>query len=465
MTARKLRFAVPHPLVLLTACVILAAVGSHLLPAGEYERRDDEATGRSVVVAGTYHEVDPSPVSFFDAIVALPRGMADAAEVIFLVFLIGGAFTVVDETGALKRGVTSLIRSLRGRDLLVIPVVSLFFATGGVVENMQEEIIPLIPVLLILTRRLGFTPMVAVAMSAGAAFVGSAFSPINPFQVSIAQRLAELPPMSGAGFRIVFLVIALAFWIAMTMRYARRTRGSRRHADDDAAGVDGGSGGSHGPGGEGVRASDLGIFALVLATFGVVVAGMMLWHWGFNELSAAFFIMGVIVGLLSGMKIGGTAEAYVRGFRSMAYAGLLIGFARAIYVVLQDGRIVDTIVHAMFTPLEGLPVLASSFGMVAAHTAIHVPVPSVSGQAVLTMPLLVPLSDLLGMSRQVTVLAYQYGAGLCELLTPTNGALMAILASAGVRYEDWIRHVVPLYLGLVTLGLVAIAVAIGVGLQ
>ena len=466
MTARKLRFAVPHPLVLLTACVILAAVGSHLLPAGEYERRDDEATGRSVVVAGTYHEVDPSPVSFFDAIVALPRGMADAAEVIFLVFLIGGAFTVVDETGALKRGVTSLIRSLRGRDLLVIPVVSLFFATGGVVENMQEEIIPLIPVLLVLTRRLGFTPMVAVAMSAGAAFVGSAFSPINPFQVSIAQRLAELPLMSGAGFRIVFLVIALAFWIAMTMRYARRTRrGSSTHADDDAAGVDGGSGGSHGTGGEGVRASDLGIFALVLATFGVVVAGMMLWHWGFNELSAAFFLMGVIVGLLSGMKIGGTAEAYVRGFRSMAYAGLLIGFARAIYVVLQDGRIVDTIVHAMFTPLEGLPVLASSFGMVAAHTAIHVPVPSVSGQAVLTMPLLVPLSDLLGMSRQVTVLAYQYGAGLCELLTPTNGALMAILASAGVRYEDWIRHVVPLYLGLVTLGLVAIAVAIGMGLQ
>ena len=175
--------------------------------------------------------------------------------------------------------------------------------------------------------------------------------------------------------------------------------------------------------------------------------------------------MAVIVGLLSGMKVGGTADAYVRGFRSMAYAGLLIGFARAIYVVLQDGRVVDTIVHALFTPLEGLPVLASSVGMVAAQTAIHVPVPSVSGQAVLTMPLLVPLSDLLGMSRQVTVLAYQYGAGLCELLTPTNGALMAILASAGIRYEDWVRHAFPLYLGLVALGLLAIALALAIGLQ
>ena len=458
--ARRFRFAVPHPLVLLTACVILAAIASHVLPAGEYERRDDEATGRSVVVAGTYHEVEPAPVSLFDAIVALPRGMADAAEVIFLVFLIGGAFTVVDETGALKRGVTSLIRSLRGEDLLVIPIVSLFFATGGVVENMQEEIIPLIPVLLILTRRLGFKPMVAVAMSAGAAFVGSAFSPINPFQVAIAQQLAELPLASGAVFRIVFLVIALTFWIGMTMRYARRTRGDVVPPADDGAAA------ANDPDStEGVRPTDLGIFTLVLGTFAVVVVGMMRWHWGFNELSAAFFIMGVIVGLLSGMKIGGTAEAYVRGFRSMAYAGLLIGFARAIYVVLQDGRVVDTIVHAMFTPLEGLPVLASSLGMVAAQTAIHVPVPSVSGQAVLTMPLLVPLSDLLGMSRQVTVLAYQYGAGLCELLTPTNGALMAILASAGIRYEDWIRHVLPLYLGLVVLGMGAIALALGIGLQ
>ena len=463
--ARRPRLSVPHPLVLLTACVLLAALASHLLPAGEYERRDDEATGQSLVVAGTYHEVDPSPVGLFDAIVALPRGMADAAEVIFLVFLIGGAFTVVDETGALKRGVASLIRSLRGRDLLVIPVVSVFFATGGVVENMQEEIIPLVPVLLILTRRLGFTPMVAVAMSAGAAFVGSAFSPINPFQVSIAQRLAELPLMSGSGFRIIFLALALTFWIGMTMRYARRTRESREDVAGDASAADGGRApGADGASHDGVRTSDLGIFALVFATFAMAVVGMMYLGWGFNELSAAFFVMGVIVGLLAGMRVQGTAEAYVRGFRSMAYAGLLIGFARAIYVVLQDGRIVDTIVHAMFTPLEGLPVLASSFGMVAAQTAIHVPVPSVSGQAVLTMPLLVPLSDLLGMSRQVTVLAYQYGAGLCELLTPTNGALMAILASAGVRYEDWIRHVVPLYLGLVALGLAAIAIALWVGL-
>ena len=450
MSESKRRFSVPHPLVLLTGCVILAAMASYVLPAGEFDRRDDPITGRSVVVAGTYHEVESNPVNLFDAIVALPRGMADAADVIFLVFLIGGAFTVIDETGALRRGETSLIRKLKGRDLLVIPIVSIFFAMGGVVENMQEEIIPLIPVLIILTRRLGFTPLVAVAMSAGAAFVGSAFSPINPFQVTIAQQLAELPALSAAGFRIVFLLLALTFWVSMTMRYAARTRGASEAVSDSDE--------------EGVTGADWGIFGLVGATFVLIVVGMLQWGWGFDQLSAAFFIMGLIVGGLAKMGMSGTAEAYVKGFRGMAYAGILIGFARAIYVVLQDGRIVDTIVHGMFTPLEGLPVLASSLGMIVAQAAIHVPVPSVSGQAVLTMPVLVPLSDLLGMSRQVTVLAYQYGAGLCDLITPTNGALMAILASAGVPYEDWIKFTVPLYGGLIALGAISIAIALAIGL-
>lgn len=450
MSESKRRFSVPHPLVLLTGCVILAAMASYVLPAGEFDRRDDPITGRSVVVAGTYHEVESNPVNLFDAIVALPRGMADAADVIFLVFLIGGAFTVIDETGALRRGVTSLIRKLKGRDLLVIPIVSIFFAMGGVVENMKEEIIPLIPVLIILTRRLGFTPLVAVAMSAGAAFVGSAFSPINPFQVTMAQQLAELPALSAAGFRIVFLLLALTFWVSMTMRYAARTRGASEAVSDSDE--------------EGVTGADWGIFGLVGATFVLIVVGMLQWGWGFDQLSAAFFIMGLIVGGLAKMGMSGTAEAYVKGFRGMAYAGILIGFARAIYVVLQDGRIVDTIVHGMFTPLEGLPVLASSLGMIVAQAAIHVPVPSVSGQAVLTMPVLVPLSDLLGMSRQVTVLAYQYGAGLCDLITPTNGALMAILASAGVPYEDWIKFTVPLYGGLIALGAISIAIALAIGL-
>ena len=447
MTEPRLR--VPHPLVLLTGCVILAALASHVLPAGEFDRRED-AAGRTVVVAGTYHEVESTPVGPFDSMMALPMGMADAASVIFLVFLIGGAFTVVDETGALRRATTSLIRALKGRDLLVIPIVSLFFGMGGVAENMQEEIIPLMPVLIILTSRLGFSPVVAVAMSAGAAFVGSAFSPINPFQVLIAQGVAEVPAVSGWEFRLVFLVLALGLWIWMTMRYAERSKTTPGKTEGDL--------------GETLPGGDKLILAMVASTFALIVVGLLRWGWGFDHLSAAFFIMGVLVGLVSRMGLGGTADAYVKGFRAMAYAALLIGFARAIHVVLDQGHIIDTIVYGMFTPLEGLPRLASALGMVVAQTAIHVPIPSVSGQAVLTMPVLAPLSDLLGLSRQVTILAYQYGAGLCDLVTPTNGALMAILASAGVRYEEWMKFAVPLYVCLVALGAVSIAIGIAINL-
>ncbi len=448
MTEPRLR--VPHPLVLLTACVLLAALASYVLPAGQFDRRQDDA-GREVVVAGTYQEVDPAPVDLFDAMVALPLGMADAASVIFLVFLIGGAFTVVDESGALRRATGSLVRSLGGRDLWVIPIVSAFFALGGVTENMQEEIIPLIPVLMILTSRLGFQPVVAVAMSAGAAFVGSAFSPINPFQVLIAQGVSEVPPVSGWQFRVVFLTLALALWIGITMRHAARTRTVPEASGESLE--------------EHMSPRDQVVLAMVAATFAAMVTGLLRWGWGFDEMSAAFFIMGVCVGAVSRMGFSGTADAYVRGFREMAYAALLIGFARAIYVVLDQGRIVDTIVHGIFTPLESMPQLASALGMIVAQAAIHVPVPSVSGQAVLTMPVLVPLSDLLGLSRQVAILAYQYGAGLCDLITPTNGALLAILAAAGVRYEEWVKFAGPLYLGLVALGAVAVAIGIAIGLQ
>lgn len=445
----------PHPLALLTGCVLLAAAASYVLPAGQFDRRDDPVTGRTLVVPGTYELVESDPVNAFEAMVALPRGMMGAGEVIFLVFLIGGAFTVVDETGALRRAIPSLVRSLKGRDLLIVPVVSLFFATGGVVQNMQEEIIPLIPVLMILVARLGFTPLVAVSMSAGAAFVGSAFSPINPFQVQIAQKAAEVEPMSGAGFRLVFLVLALALWIGMTMRHASATRiaaPTRSAVDDDDLGSS-------------MTGRDKIILGLVAATFATMVVGMQRWGWDFNEMSAAFFIMGVIVGIIARMGVGGTAEAYAKGFREMAYAALLIGFARAISTVLEDGLVIDTIVNGMFAPLADLPRLASALGMVVGQALLHVPVPSVSGQAVLTMPILVPLADLLGLSRQVVVLAYQYGAGLCDLVTPTNGALMAILAAAGVRYEEWMKFTVPLYLGLIVLGGISIAVAIAIGLQ
>jgi len=165
------------------------------------------------------------------------------------------------------------------------------------------------------------------------------------------------------------------------------------------------------------------------------------------------------------LGLGGTADAFGRGFQDMAFAAILVGVARAIFVVLEDGRIVDTLVHGIFTPIADLPVAVSGLGMMAAHIVIHIPVPSVSGHAVLTMPILAPLADLLGMSRQVAVLTYQYGAGLFDMITPTNGSLLAILAAGGVRYEDWLRFAWKWWLALTALGSVAVLIALATGLS
>lgn len=441
----------PHPLTLLTCGVLLAAALSYILPAGQFDRVEDEATDRTVVVAGTYERVERAPVGLFRAMVAVPRGMVDAAEVVFLIFLIGGAFTVVDQTGAFRSGVEWLTNRLADRDMLVIPAVAVAFAIGGITENLQEEIIAVVPALMILTRRLGFAPLVAVAMSAGAAFVGSSFSPMNPFQVGIAQKLSELPLLSGGLYRTAFLIVALSIWIGATMRLAARTRGPGDPTQT--------------PGDGRINPRHATVLGLVTATFAIMVYGLIALRWDFNEMSGLFFLMGIGVGLIGGLRVTGTAKAYADGFREMAYAALLVGFARAIFVVLDDGRIVDTIVNAMFSPLADLPLMLSALGMMVSHTIVHVPVPSTSGHAVLTMPLLVPLSDLLGLSRQVTILAYQYGAGLCELITPTNGALLAILGVAGVRYEDWLRFTIPWWLVLMGLGAISVVLAILIGLQ
>jgi uncharacterized ion transporter superfamily protein YfcC len=445
----RVRWRFPHPLALLFGIAILAALMSYALPAGEYERRTDSTTGRVVVVAGTYHAVESAPVGASELALAIPRGLIDAADIIVLVLLVGGAFTVLDEAGTLRRAVAVLVGHAHA-SLFTIPVVSVIFAMGGIVENMQEEIIALVPVLLVLTKRVGYPPIVAVAMSGGAAIVGSAFSPINPFQVQIAQKLAELPLGSGGLFRTAFLILALAWWIGMTMGYAARTRLPVRLSDEQ--------------GETEMTRRDVLTFAIVLMTFGVVIWGMTSRDWGFNDLSALFFIMGIVIGAVAGMGITRTAEAYAKGFGSMASAAVLIGFARAVFVVLQDGHIIDTMVHALLAPLDDLPLIVSSFGLMVAQTLIHVFVPSMTGNAVLTMPVLVPLSDLLQLSRQIIVLTYQYGAGLCELVTPTNGTLLAILSVAGLTYPEWMRFVFRLYSGLIALGAAAVAMALAIGL-
>ena len=256
--------------------------------------------------------------------VAIPKGLADAGVGCVSVFLVGGAFTVVDETGALRQAVEWLVRRLQRREALVIPIVSLAFAVGGALENMSEEIIALVPVLLLVTRRLGFDALTAVAISLGAAGVGAAFSPINPFQVQIAQKLAGLPLLSGATFRIVLMALALATWI-MRRRGATRCRTRRPTGGAPTSSKRAGSTRRRGA-----------VLVLVLATFVVFVYGVMRLGWDFDQMSALFFAMGLLAG--SHRRTRARRHRAARSSPaspSMANAAMLIGFARAIFVVLD----------------------------------------------------------------------------------------------------------------------------------
>lgn len=440
------RLRLPHPLPLLLAAVLIAAAATHILPAGQYDRREDPATGRTLVVPGTYRAVEAAPVGAFAAFVAVPRGIVAAAEVVAVILLVGGAWSVVDKAGTLARVVDALSRRLARRRHLAIAALSIAFGIGGALENMQEEIIPLIPVLLVLARGLGFDLITVVAMSVGAAMVGSAFSPLNPFQAGIALRLAEMPLLTGAGLRAVLLVFAMLLWIWWTVRHAGKAGGNP--STEPAAGK------------QTFDARHWVILVLILAPFAAYVFGALQWDWGFNELSALFLVAGIAIGIVGKLGLGGSVEAYFDGMRSVVGAAVLVGVARSISLVLEDGRVIDTILQGMVTPLAGAPRSLAAILMVPLHALLHIPVPTVSGQAVLTMPVLVPLSDLLGISRDATVLAFQTGAGLADMWTPTNGSLMAILLAAGVSFGKWFRFVMPMVLILTLLGILGMVLSL-----
>lgn len=433
----KLRF--PHPIVLLLACVLVATALTHVLPAGSFDRHEDPATGRTVVVAGTYKPVEASPVGLFDAFVAIPRGFVTGAEVIVLVLLVGGAWTVIDQVGTLRAIVGWLVERFGDRRYLAVVILSLAFATGGALENMGEEIIPLVPVLLLLCRGLGYDGISAAAMSLGPAFIGSAFSPINPFQAGISLKLAQLPLLSAAGLRTGMLLAAIVLWIWWTIRHAERTRVAPvAGAMPDHVHFD--------------RRQRV-ILVLVAAPFVAYVVGVLKFDWGFNELSAAFLIAGAAIGLVGRLGVQGTVDAYFEGMRSVVAAAVMIGVARSISLVLEDGRVIDSILQSLVMPLATAPRALAAILMVPVQALLHIPVSSVSGQAVLTMPVMVPMSDLLQISRQTAVLAYQTGAGITEFWTPTNGTLMAVLLSLNVRYDKWLRFALPMVLILTLIGI------------
>jgi uncharacterized ion transporter superfamily protein YfcC len=437
-----MRFKLPHPLVLLLGGVAIAVVLTWTIPAGAYQRHTDSVTKREVVTPGTYARVAASPVGLMAAILAVPRGIVAGADVIVTILFVGGAFALLDATGALARLVGALVGRTR-QPRIVVGIVCLAFATLGALDNMHEEIIALVPVLLVLSRGLGFGAITALAMSVGAAVVGSAFGPTNPYQTGIALRFAGMPALSQPVLRFSLLGAAVAVWIVWTI--AMTSRDDMRLETTVSVG-------------KATRRDGL-LLAIVLVPFIPYVIGVLRYDWGFNELSALFLVAGFAVGLASGRNLSDTAVAFLKGMEGMLAAGLFVGVARGISVVLSDGHILDTIVYALATPLAYVPGLVAVALMVPVHVLLHLPVPSVSGQAVLTMPIMAPLSDLLGRSRDAAVIAYQTGAGLMDMITPTNGALLAMLLGAKVTYGRWLKFAIPGALLVAFVGFAGIVLA------
>jgi uncharacterized ion transporter superfamily protein YfcC len=401
-------------------------------------------SGLTLVVPGTFQLVEPAPASLWDALMAVPRGIEEGAGVIITILFVGGAFALLDRTGALARLVGALVGRRLPPRLVVVLLGSMFAILGGL-ENMHEEIIALVPVLLVLSRGLGYGAVTALGMSVGAAVVGSAFSPTNPFGAGLAFKYADLPQLTSGGLRLTLFVVAVGVWLGWTLWQTPK--------DDVRPDVTA-------PAPEPVRRRDLVLLALVIVPFGPYVYGVLALDWGFNELSALFLVAGLLVGLVSGLDLRTTTIEYLKGMETMLVAGLFVGVARGISVVLTDGRIIDTIVHGLAQPLEGLPGFAAASLMVPIQALLHVPVISNSGQAVLTMPIMAPVADLIGIPRDAVVMAYQTGAILMDSITPTNGALLAMLLAARVSYGRWLRFVIPGVLLVSLVGFAGIAILV-----
>ena len=443
MDSVKKRMKMPHTYVILFSIVILAAIASYTLPAGVYDRSKDPATGRTLVNPASYHHVEQTPVSPFDLFKAIPRGMVAGADIVFFIFICGGAFTVIQATGAVNSGLSRFIMKLRGYENLLIPMTMLLFSVFGFTMGMSEEVIVFIPIGVLLARALKYDDIVAVAMLSTGAAIGFASGLLNPFTVGVAQTIAELKMFSGLEFRIIGFVFLYLSGVIYTMNYAKKVKANPEYSyvyeemqkNKEVGILD-----------ESVQFTGVhqAVALVCLAFLGVMIYGVMKLDFYITELAAVFLAMGIVGGLVGRLGPNQIAMHFVAGCRDIVFGALVVGVARAILVVLQDGQIIDTIIHGLANGVSIFPKGLAAVGMFWVQSIINFFIPSGSGQAAATMPIMAPLADLLGITRQTAVLAFHYGDGFSNSIIPTSASLMGVLAMAHVPYEKWFRFIWPL---------------------
>jgi len=478
--SKNFRFKIPHVFIFLSYIVLFCSILTYIIPSGSFERtsRKYGEIEQSVVVPGSYEQLPKhfsargillnekvegkaSPISLMGLLTAIPKGMVQSAALIFFVFTVGAIFNIIICTGTINAVLFFLIKKFRHSPSTLFLLIYLCISLASAFLGVVMELIPLVPIFLLLSKELGYDRMFGFALISLPMSIGWSSAITNPFNITIAQQIAELPLGSGMGFRCIIFIVFLGVGFSYLMRYGRRVQRDRScsYFPQDSFEL------------EGVQRIEeqnlatrqvLILVALVLG-YSIIMISVLTVGWGLIEMTGGFLGIGILVILLSGMTGDESMNALVKGLENMIVPALIIGVARGISVVMQEGLIIDTILFHASNNLMTLPRFVAGEGMLVFQSALNFFIPSASGQALVSMPLMTPLSDLIGISRQTGVLAFVLGDGISNTIIPTNGVLMAMLGLAVVPFQKWFRFMLPLFLILMGMAMVAILVAIWIG--
>lgn len=460
--AKTKSFRVPHTLVLLYGMIALAYLLTLVLPAGRFTTTLNEH-GREVVVPGTFAVIpDAVAPSFWSLFTVIPQGLAEAQGIIFFVFIIGGALAVIRATGALDAALASVLNRFGGQPGMLIFMGMLAFGIGSSSIGMAGEYIPLVAILITLCTAMRMDTVAAMGIAAIGMAVGYGTAVINPFTVLVAQEVAGLDPASGWALRASIFLPFLLIGFLHVWRYVKRVQ-----VDPAASLV------ADIPEAQPPVPPEVGplqwrqklVLAMTIGTLFLIVWGIKAQGWYLVELGGVFVGLAIAVGLAGKLSFDAMARRFTQGAMELTETALLIGFARAIEVMLREGQVLHTVVNALATPLEGLGGEFSAVGMLLMQSSLNLFIPSGSGQAYVTMPLMAPIADIVGVTRQVAVLAYQMGDGFMNIIVPTNAVLMGMLGVCGIPYGRWLRFIWPLILQFLLAGSLTIIIAVAIGYQ
>lgn len=408
-----------------------------MVPAGEYTRYADEATGRTLVEAGSYHLVDQNPVSFFSVPALIYRAIVKTASTVTFILIIGGAFEIITSTGVLTVLCKKLSKKFIGKEMLVIPAFLVLFSIFGTTMGMSAEVMIFVPIGITLALSLGLDKVTGTAMIAMGAASGFTAGVLNPFNVGVAQSIAEIPMFSGMGYRLLILAILLAIDTVYIIWYAKRVKKDPTKSiiygepEDDSFVFDDTD--------EEMTKTHVAILAVVAAGFAVLIYGLSKLDWYFEEMSALFIVMGVVCGFINHYGPNQIASIFGQGAKNLCVGALIVGIARGVEMALSDAQVMDTIIYTIAGIVDSMPQALKAAGMFLAQSLVNCVITSGSGQAAVTMPLMVPVSDLIGITRQTAVLAFQLGDGFSNSVLPTSSALIGYLVVSKIPYAKWLK--------------------------